>query len=119
MKEHCLAKIWVIANLITLLPIPLLFILGLLWPVHWVSIFDFSLLLIPVLLLNIFYQGFFIGAVVALITTCMLLWQKWTGKTISKLLLAGEICVILLGIFDVCPMVSNTISKLYYLIPGW
>lgn len=116
-------KVWVIINSVILSIVLVFFILGLLYSEYWVEIIDFAdILMLPIFLL-IFYQGFYIGGFVSIITLGIFIKQicnlKKSGIPIPAIWIIGEAYVILLGILDVIPIISGIIGNLYYIIPGW
>jgi hypothetical protein len=75
------------------------------------------------LIFHIFYQGLYIGGIVAFVTLIILFVQIWKSRkesqSVSTLLIGSEIFIILFGILDIIPISAEIIGKLYYMIPGW
>ena len=122
-QANLLTKLWVIVNLTLLCAFFVLFILSFLWPEHVIKISSFSQVLIPILVVHLFYSLVYAGGFVAFVTFVILIWQIVESikerKQLSVLLITSEILVILFGVIDAILINVERIGKLYYMIPGW
>lgn len=123
MKISRSVKVWVIVNSVILSIVLVFFILGLLTPKYWGEILYFANILIVPLFIFIFYQGFYIGGFVSVITLVILILQiydiKKSGMHIPAIWITGEVFIILVGILTVLPITFEIIGNLCYMIPGW